>query len=152
MSVRMWSPTSIVQVVQVGQAGPESASVFTRGKKRTSCAMWKTNRYVRRRCSWCFSSEQRHRNNESGIIKWHDVEGGGGGGLRMPLQWPLTPLSMQGITFRRVGVPTASDIIKSSSKDAVRWAVSMALFIHLLYLMFVIVVHNVWQYRMNQSL
>lgn len=50
---------------------------------------------------------------------------------------------MQGITFRRVGVPTASDIIKSSSKDAVRWAVSMALFIHLLYLMFVIVVHNV---------
>ena len=30
---------------------------------------------------------------------------------------------IQGITFRRVGVPTANDIIKSSSKDAVRWVI-----------------------------
>uniref|UniRef100_A0A8C2WRL0 RNA helicase n=1 Tax=Cyclopterus lumpus TaxID=8103 RepID=A0A8C2WRL0_CYCLU len=30
-------------------------------------------------------------------------------------------LVFQGITFKRVGVPTASDIIKSSSKDAVRF-------------------------------
>jgi len=26
----------------------------------------------------------------------------------------------QGITFKRVGVPTATDIIKASSKDAIR--------------------------------
>ena len=30
---------------------------------------------------------------------------------------------LQGITFKRVGVPTSNDIIKSSSKDAVRLVV-----------------------------
>lgn len=33
----------------------------------------------------------------------------------------ITEVFLQGITFRRVGVPTANDIIKSSSKDAVRY-------------------------------
>lgn len=33
----------------------------------------------------------------------------------------VTDVFLQGITFRRVGVPTANDIIKSSSKDAVRY-------------------------------
>lgn len=37
-----------------------------------------------------------------------------------------TLCSSQGITFRRVGVPTANDIVKSSSKDAVRWVIFRA--------------------------
>lgn len=32
----------------------------------------------------------------------------------------LLPFKFQGITFKRVGVPTATDIIKASSKDAMR--------------------------------
>lgn len=45
-TLRMWSLTSIDQVVQAEQAGLESASVSTRGKRRTSSAMWKTKLYV----------------------------------------------------------------------------------------------------------
>lgn len=40
--------------------------------------------------------------------------------------------TFQGITFKRVGVPTATDIIKASSKDAIRcvgwlrpWCISL---------------------------
>ena len=36
--VRMWSRTSIVQDVQAELAGLGSASVSTRGKRKTSCA------------------------------------------------------------------------------------------------------------------
>lgn len=44
---------------------------------------------------------------------------------QVPIQWGLVYgryclVLVQGITFKRVGVPTANDIIKSSSRDAVR--------------------------------
>lgn len=45
-TVRMWSLTSIDRVAQAEQVGLESASVSTRGKRRTSSAMWKTKLYV----------------------------------------------------------------------------------------------------------
>lgn len=95
VAVRMWSRISIDLDEQAEQAGLDSASASTREERRTSSAMWKTVQYV----SYLVPV---------GLRGWMEFS-------------EVTEVSLQGITFRRVGVPTANDIIKSSSKDAVRY-------------------------------